>query len=350
MTPARTSSALNAARPYAPSPFDRFKSWVERLSTPTWVFYASFAVVLVALQVLIQWNGAVGEVFAFPIVYIVTIPYVLGLMHHLDTVAAQSLVRIRPLMTVDGAEYDRLLYQLTTLPARTTVLAALFGVAFSLTTLNWIPHPVKVAELHFAETALSLSFNHGLTLLIGGILGVLYYHTLHQLRVVQRVFALCSRLDLYRLRPIYAFSTLSAQTAVGVVLVIYVWYICAPLLFNIGIAGLMLVTGFSLLIFVVPLLTARRLLIEEKYRCLGENGERQRRTVEELHRRIDSGSVSDMDSLHKTMASLELEYMTLFRISTWPWERDTLRAVTAALFFPMMVWLTQFVLTRVLGG
>jgi hypothetical protein len=57
-----------------------------------------------------------------------------------------------------------------------------------------------------------------------------------------------------------------------------------------------------------------------------------------------------MDALHKTMMSLELEHTILFRVSTWPWERDTLRAFTAALFFPVMVWLTQWVLGRLLAG
>jgi hypothetical protein len=349
MTKARKPS-IDATRHYTPSLLDRFTGWVDRLSIPGWLFYGGFAAVLIALQVLIQWNGTVGEVFGFPVVYLATIPYVLGLMHHLDTVAAASLARIRPLMTVDDRQYDRLLYQLTTLPARQTALAAALGAAFSITTLNWVPHTVKVHELHFAETALSLHFNHGLTLLIGGILGVLVYHTLHQLRVVQDVYDRCSSIDLYKLRPIYAFSTLSAQTAVSIALIIYAWYAFAPLLFDIGVAGLVLVTGFSLLTFILPLLTARRLLIEEKYRQLGLNGERQRRAVTELHRRVDAGEMSDMDALNKTMASLELEHTILYRISTWPWERDTLRAVTAALFFPVVVWLTQWVLERVLGG
>jgi hypothetical protein len=56
-----------------------------------------------------------------------------------------------------------------------------------------------------------------------------------------------------------------------------------------------------------------------------------------------------MDNLNKTMASLELEHAALERTSTWPWRPETLRNLAAALFFPVMVWLTQWVLQRVLS-
>jgi hypothetical protein len=81
---------------------------------------------------------------------------------------------------------------------------------------------------------------------------------------------------------------------------------------------------------------------------LSENGERQRIIIAELHRRVDSGDLGEMDDLSKTLTSLELERTTLERISTWPWKPETPRAVIAALLFPVVVWLLQWVLERVL--
>jgi len=346
---AQPPAAANSTRPYTPSWFDRFTDWVEHLSIPVGLFYVGFAAILAGIQLVIQWNGSVGTVYTFPLVYILTIAYCMALMHYLDKVAAQALVRFRPLVSMSDPEYDTLLYRLTTLPARPALLAGLMGALFGISTLNWIPVQMKTQELHFADTALSLHFNHGLSLFIWGIIGVLFYHTVHQLRIVQQIYSRHSRIDLYTLGPVYAFSTLSAWTAIGIALIIYVWYGFAPPLFEFGLSGLVFFTGFSLLTFALPLQSARRLLVEEKDRQLIENGERQRTAVVELHRRVDAQELADMDNLNKTMASLELEHATLDRISTWPWKPETVRAVAAALFFPVVVWLMQWLLQRVLG-
>ncbi len=202
---------------------------------------------------------------------------------------------------------------------------------------------------HFTNTALSIQFNHALAPLIWGGLGIVLYHTLHQLRVVQQIYRRVTSINLYKLRPLYAFSTLSAQTAIGIGFIYYLWYLLVPMLFEIGISGFALFTVISLLTFARPLWGAHQLLVDEKDAKLGENGDRQRSAIAELHRRVDSGELTDIDSLHKTMASLELEHLTIDRISTWPWRQDTLRVVTAALFFPVIVWLMQRLLDRMLN-
>jgi hypothetical protein len=253
------------------------------------------------------------------------------------------------MLSMSDAEYRDVLYRLTTLPARPALVVGVIGALFGISTLVWLPYPIKISELHFTNTPLSLYFNYGLSLFIWAVIALLVYHTVHQLRIVQQVYQRCSGIDLYSLRPLYAFSTLSGWTAVGVALIVYVWYGFAPLLFNIGIAGLVFFTSFALLTFVVPLWGARRLLVEEKDRHLSKNGERRRAAASELHRRIVANEITDMDNLNKTMASLELEYAALDRISTWPWRTETLRAVAAALFFPVIVWLAQWILQRLLG-
>jgi hypothetical protein len=334
--------------PYQPSGLDRYTDWVDKLPMSAELFYVAFAAILIGLQLVIQWNGSLDSIHAFPLAYILTIPYALALMHYLDKVAAQTLARFRPLMSISDAEYDLMRYRLTTLPARPVVLAALIGVLNAISVLIWIPYPLKVSSLHFTDTPLSLHFNQGLSLFIWAVVGILVYHTLHQLRVVWEIYASCSGIDLYKLRPLYAFSTLSAWTAIGIALMVYVWYISAPLLFNIGIAGLVFFTALSLLTFVLPLSGARHLLVDEKERQLSENRERQRLIRAEMHRRIDAFDITDMEHLSKTIAALELEHAAIDRISTWPWKPETARTVTVTLFFPMVVWLTQLILRRVL--
>ncbi|MCC6802408.1 MAG: hypothetical protein IT319_05965, partial [Anaerolineae bacterium] len=175
-----SAPAASNARPYAPSWIDHFTHWVDGLGVRYGVFYASLGAILVAVQLVIQWSGNAGIVYAFPLIYIVTIAYNLALMHYLDKVAAQALSRFRPLLSLSDAEYRELEYRLTTVPARPALAATAVGVLVGIWTLEWVPMPIRIDDLHFVDTALSTHFNNGLSLVIWGIAGMVVYHTLHQ--------------------------------------------------------------------------------------------------------------------------------------------------------------------------
>jgi hypothetical protein len=351
MSVVQTAATASPARPYTPSLLDRFTDWVDSLSIPTWLFYAGLALFLVCIQLLLQWDGTPKPLYPFPYVFIVTIAYDLALMHYLDRAAARALARFRPILSISDAEYEDLLYRLTTLPARPTMVAWVIGAIYGAWAVDWVPYAIQIHELHVTDSPVSVHVNHALSLVVWGIVWVVIYHTVHQLRIVQQIYDRCTTINLFNLRPLYAFSVLSAQTAVGLILIVYVWYAVAPVLFSLvnSLLGLLCFVGFALLTFVLPLRGAHRLLAEEKDRLLNENGARQRAAISELHRRVDAGEIVDMDNLNKTMASLELEHAALERVSTWPWRPETLRTVAAALLFPVMVWLTQWVLQRFLS-
>jgi hypothetical protein len=347
---AETSVVQPAASPYAPGWIDHFTNWVDSLNMPSWGFYVVLAAILGGVQIIIQWDGT--ALYPFPLVYVLTPLYNLALIHYLDKIAGQALNRFRPMLSISDAEYADLHYRLTTLPARPALLATLIGALYGVWTLDWVSYESQIRDLHFADTPLSMHFVHGLAIPIWAVMGVLVYHTLHQLRVVQIIYDRCSSINLYSTRPLYAFSDLSARTAVGITLMIYSWYLVAPSLFASGssVLHLILLSALALITFAVPLQGARRLLVEAKDRLLNDNGERLRSTLADLHHQIDSGERADMDNLNKALSSLELEHTTLERISTWPWKAETAQAVAAALLFPVVVWLMQWILERLLGG
>ena len=72
-------------------------------------------------------------------------------------------------------------------------------------------------------------------------------------------------------------------------------------------------------------------------------------TTAELHRRLDQAKITGMDDLHKALASLDLERAHLSRVPTWPWQPETLRGLVAALALPIVIWLIQYGLGRLLG-
>jgi hypothetical protein len=81
---------------------------------------------------------------------------------------------------------------------------------------------------------------------------------------------------------------------------------------------------------------------------MGETNQRLETAIADLHHRVDTGDLDKMDDLNKAMASLELEHATLYRVPTWPWQPDEIRAVVAAFMFPLTLWVVQSILQRML--
>lgn len=351
ITAAQSTSSPSAAaftRPYAPSWFDRFMGWVDRLPFPAPLFYLGLALVLLGIQILLSWNSWGGTFHGFPLVFVFTLPYHLALMHYLDQVAANALARVRPLLLVSEAQYDDFHYRLTTLPNRGVLVAAFFGVVYAILVIVIIPFEMQINELHFADTPAARIFNYGFAPILFSFVGVLIYHAIHQLNVVRQIYDGCIKIDLFTLRPLYAFSSLSGLTVVGIGFNTYLWFLTSPALLGFNLGFLLIFIGVAALTFLLPLRGAHDMLVEEKERLLSENGERHRVMIAELHRYVDTNDLGKMDNLNKVLTSLELERTLLERISTWPWQPGTIRAVVAALLFPVVVWLLQWVLERIL--
>ena len=69
----------------------------------------------------------------------------------------------------------------------------------------------------------------------------------------------------------------------------------------------------------------------------------------ELHQRMDNGNL-EVDDLINVISLLETERDTLKGVSTWPWQPETLRFLVTALVLPLLLWIIQFVLQRILGS
>lgn len=340
------------AIPYAPSWYDRLTDWIDSLSIPTIGFYAILAALLVLVHIAVRWDGTLNASHLFPLVHTITPVYILGVMHYLDRISKRALERFCPLLPSDAESYSVLEYRLTTLPASPTLIATLIGIGYGIFAVTRLPFVVRVQDLYLGDSSLAFHFDNTITLIISALAGVMVYHTFHQLRIVHRIYSLDLTIDLYELPPLYAFSALSAGTALSIAFAAFVWYQLAPELANIGstVISMVILAVFSLLTFVLPLWGAHRRLVKEKEQQMSRNGKRQREAFTELHDSMDTRELAHMDQLNKLLDSLELEHTILERISTWPWHKDTFRAVAAALFFPVIVWMLQWALGRFLGG
>ena len=295
--------------------------------------------------------------------------YLLGLMHYLDRAAAAALESCQPVLHVgrgsgtsgrSGApSLSELRYRLTTMPRPAALWASLWGAVLGVgLPLAFIRGPASgtssladtfgLFRLSSSPLAILVSLVH-LTL-TQAILGALVYHTVRQLHMIDRIYAAYARVNLYRLQPLYAFSIPTALTAGGLVLYDYAWFGTAPELLSQPVS-LSLSAFFAVvaaITFAWPLLGSHRRLVAEKRRMLAESSARFEATVVVLHQRVDNRALRQMDDFNKALASLEIEQTFLRRIPTWPWEPGTVRGLAAALGLPIVIWLIQFGLQRIL--
>jgi hypothetical protein len=343
--------AAPGAPPYPPSWVDRLTDWIERRPGPSWLVYVAAWLALFALETVVKWSDGtypVGTFFPFHAVWTGSGIYALALMNRLDHAAAAALDTFRPVLVNDNA-YSRLHYQLTTLPARPTLLMSLGGLSVGvaitvLTSFNW--------GLLKVGTSLPSVLLDGLLMLgLWWVFGALFYHIVHQLQLFIHIYAKETRINLFELGPLYAFSGVTARTAIGIILLDYAWYATGTQAMNnlvtIGVTLLFVLLG--VITFAWPLWGVHQVLVKEKTRVQGEMSRRMETACADLHRRIDSGNLGEMDALNKAMASLVIEQNILNGISTWPWQSETVRALATAVVLPVILWFILRLLEQALN-
>lgn len=349
--------ATGTRSPYAPSWVDRLTGWVDRLPLPAWAFYLALGLVLSLGYMLLLlasplWASGVldlGGLLFYSFLNGLTFPYLLGLVHYLDRSAAAAMSRFRPVMAVDEAEYHKLLYQLTTLPARPTLLASGIGVAytfavFAINILNL--GSLGVVEMSPLLVVQVVGYNVPIYVLVA----VLVYHTIHQLRMVNTIYTQHTRINLFQLGPLYALSGLAARTAIGIAVPTYVWFQANSLsavgttvsdIIQTVFLGIMVVVTF-----VWPLLGAHGLLEREKQRLHDEVARRIEATIASVHHRVDNSELGDLGEQKEALNVLVAEQGLIAKLRTWPWRTETVSGLGLTFLLPILIWVAQRVLER----
>jgi hypothetical protein len=348
------SNSDNLLQLYPPSWVDHFIDWVGRLPGPSWLFYLVLWLSLFLMANAVKWldgSRPLGTIEPFYTVGASDGVYFLALMHYLKGAAGAALRAFRPALTVGEVEYNKLHDQLTTLPARGALLAS--GIGGAVAALAVLSNPT-VPNPYYHTSLLAIAFGSVDAILIFACFGACVYQTIHQLTMVSRIHATVTRINLFQRDPLYAFSGLTARTAMGylliadtAVLIMYEFVLEADPM-TVGIMAFMMV--LAALTFVLPLLGMHRRMVEEKTRLESEARQRLEAAIAELHRRVDGGGFTEiMSELKSAIESLEIELDLLGKIPTWPWQPGTLRVALSPLLLPVAVWLIQRFLERVAG-
>jgi hypothetical protein len=278
------------------------------------------------------------------------IALLLAMIHILDERAGVALTTLRPALDATGEEYDQLRFKLTTMPAWPTILSSVVSVgAIYLLGAITGEQESSIEALGSSPVAASLVF--AMYWVGWWALGAFAYHTIHQLRVIDHIYSRHTRVHLFAMRPLYAFSTVTALTAVTLVIATYGWTALNPdnLSDPVSIVMIALITLLALGVFAWPLLGARRILAREKAERLDRIALRYEAVFADLSQRIDDRELGEVDDLMKIIAVLEMEQKALGRISTWPWQPETARSLATALLLPLLLWITQYALQALLG-
>ena len=336
------------APPYRPSLVDRVVEALRRSRWPAAGVYAALAVLCVAAEIAVHWaDGTFPDGFRFMHVMLPTYAViVLPSFHYRNDVAARALADARPLLTLDEDGYDDLRYRLTHLPAGPSLAAGLGGLALLGLLLAIRPEGSDAALGLYtspATTALETVFQ---VLTWSGV-GVTAYHVLHQMALVSQTYTRHTRINLFTPGPLYALSRLTAANTMFSVAFLAVASIAlapsgdldsSPTTTPQWVVVLVVVLALAGGSFVAPLWGAHRLLAAEKNRQQDELGRRMESAVGTLQAQVDNGDVAAAGAMAPVLEGLTSADRTLDRISTWPWEPDTLRAVVTALVAPVVIY------------
>ena len=346
------TTANGKERPFEPSWIDRITDWVERLSIHAWVFYAVLGIGLILVQMLFLWldrDLPAGEILPIVIFNAFAVPYLLALLQHLDKQAMTSLDTMRPRLDLSEAEYEQYEYRLSNMPFLAPLIAGLIVTLVTILTPLVATEPVRYAPLEQLPV-FGVVF-HIVDKSSAFLMGVFIYHTIRQLRLVDAINSNHIRVNLFHLRPLRAFSRLTASTAVGLLVFVYSWMLinpellADPLLFGFIVA----LTILAITIFVWPLYGVHRLMEMEKEKALHDIDLRLEAAFSKFNERFLEEDFSAIEPLTGTISSLEIQHARISAIPTWPWKSESARLVLTAVALPLILMIIQFFLLRTLG-
>ena len=344
--------SVPGASPAPPPSFvDRVMDFFSGLPIPYWLAYLLLFLLQSSLSLIIAWIDGWLPTYTFsPLVLL--LPFwlwaPLAMMTYLDRLALQALNTVRPLLEISDSELENLQREYTCMPQRSVLIsAAVWSAVYFI--LVYLVRDSFFVQYHISTLFSVFIISSGLLSYAVG--GVIYYHSLRQLRLVNRTVRLLGQVNLFRLDPYYAFSKVTAQTGIAWVILLSFTLLTFPIQVAV-IPVIVLLIGqasLSLSAFVLPLWVVHQRLTAEKRRLLNAHDQRLESLLAQLHQRLDQQELEGVGQLHTAMSALQAEREVLNRIPTWPWRAGLLTGFLSALVLPIFLFILQLVVGKLLG-
>ena len=330
---------------------DRLMVWFNHIPRFTWLIYLLSVLVIAGLINSIFWvdgSTPVGTIDPGLTGFALFVVYWVGLYHYLTNVGTRSLRVFRPLLDVEDSEITRINYELSNLPRWIGLLAILLG--FLLASAVTLGDPAPYGEI-VPRTVLPYLGD----ILISGFMMSTFFclviRSMRQLRLVGRLHAQATHINLLKLEPAHAFSILTSRTGIGIIFVIIFSYpldptpLSSPL--DITITGMTLLLAAA--VFVLPINGIRVHLEEAKQHYLNETSDLLQKISVRLHGLIRDDDYQNVKGIKESMDALMRERELIQKTSTWPWDLSTLRGFATALLLPIVIWLVTRLLENILS-
>ncbi|NWG07194.1 MAG: hypothetical protein HXY35_10990 [Chloroflexi bacterium] len=338
--------------PYRPSFLDRFMDSVERLPVPYWLTYLGLFLVEVALLHILAWVDGWIPFYTFkPIILVfpIWLWVPMTIMTYLDSVSLKALSIFNSLLDIDEEELKRLKYEFTTMPNRGVILSGVFwGINYLI--LTYLGYETFYVSYGLGSLLSAAVFFTGLVSYLTG--SAIYYHSFRQLSLVNRTVKMVRQFNLFRLDPVYAFSRVTSLIGVSWMLMLTLTLLTLPiqLATGLGLAIMAVQVVLAIAAFVLPLWFVHRRLVSEKRRLIAELDQRVESTLERLHHGLDKNELEDVDHFSNAMMGMGAEREVLVNIPTWPWRSDTLAGFLSAVVLPIVLYLIQLLIEKLMSG
>jgi len=343
---------INKAATYRPSWVDNLSSWIEGLPGHRSYYYIILGLILLTVQTGFYWYEDPTRSFKLLPAHLflsAAISFILAVIPMFDQQILAALKKYLPISTLNEDGREDLEYQLSNLPTLKTVLSSLLlvGVFLLLEMVGSGPYRIDALEgLPISTIVLRVVY-----IICWWCFGALIYHTIRQLSLINQIYTKYTRINLFRMKPLYGFSDLTALTAGSIIILPYGFLLMNEevKLTDPVVLGLYLTfTGLALITFLLPQLGIHRLQQDEKDQLLDEAYQRYDSLVADLHNAMDKRDFSDLSTLNSAIGMLEKEISTVKGISTWPWQPETVRWLFTALVLPLLMWLVQYILGKII--
>jgi hypothetical protein len=340
------------SRPYRPSWVDRFNAWVAALPVGAAIFYGGLGAALVLVQLLALWlDGGLQATEIIPIIIFngLATPYLLALIYVTDDQANGAMAAVRSAFTPPEPVFFSLRYRLTTMPFPSSLIAGVIATAGTILTERLSGVPVRYAPLEqLPDFAIAFQIVDKSSAFA---FGVLIYHTVRQLRLVTGLTAQHLRISLFHTRPLQTFSRLTASTALGLVMFVYLWMAINPEILRdpLILAYGVVLTALAVLVFAWPLLGIHRLIRAAKDQALHEIDLHLEAAFAAFEQCLEEENDTGLAPLNERIAGLETEHRFIEVIPTWPWRADTGRLVLTAIAIPLILMILQYFIEQILN-
>lgn len=342
----------DGGKPFKPSWIDRFNDWVWRLPLRPWIFYTILGIALVLIQILFLWlegGSFAGELLPVIVFNGLAVPYLLALIWLLDNQALRALEGMKSVLNLSQAEFETYKVRISTMPFLAPLLAGLAMTIFAVLLPLVAREPQRYAALE--QLSLFTIVFQVIDISSAFLFGVVLYHTIRQLRLVYVINSSHIQVNIFQLRPVQAFSRLTAATALGLVIFFYGWFFLNPeLLADPAILVVSLIfTALTALVFVWPLWGMHSLIVAEKELALQEIEQQFEVLFTKFNDYVMAEDYDAAQALNGTIMSLEIQHNKINAMPTWPWRSETARIVLTAVALPILLMIVQFFVQQVMA-